>query len=314
MVPQIRPATHSGSWYSASAERLENQISKFASASSVSKVDGNRVLIGPHAGYSFAGETLYKTYRSWDSRNCRRLFVMGPSHHVFFRGSVMLSPYDKYHTPFGDLEVDTETVSELMELDSKLFKKMSHDMDDDEHSFEMHMPFVYKFSDPNSRPKIIPIMISHTDRDFEARIAQHLAPYFKDPTLTFVVSSDFCHWGSRFRYTLFTTSKDYTDLKTLSMRHRDLPIPIYKSIELLDTLGMQIISSKNYDSFKDYIDTTGNTICGERPIGVLLKLIESYENYSGQLGTFQWLGYTQSSQVVEVDDSSVSYASGYCLF
>jgi predicted class III extradiol MEMO1 family dioxygenase len=35
----------------------------------------------------------------------------------------------------------------------------------------------------------------------ETRYGALLAPYLSDPCNLFVISSDFCHWGSRFRYT-----------------------------------------------------------------------------------------------------------------
>lgn len=44
------------------------------------------------------------------------------------------------------------------------------------------------------------------------------AKYLADPQNLFVISSDFCHWGSRFRYTYYDKSAG----------------PIWKSIEKLD--------------------------------------------------------------------------------
>jgi predicted class III extradiol MEMO1 family dioxygenase len=35
----------------------------------------------------------------------------------------------------------------------------------------------------------------------EARYGALLSPYLSDPANLFIISSDFCHWGSRFRYT-----------------------------------------------------------------------------------------------------------------
>jgi hypothetical protein len=40
----------------------------------------------------------------------------------------------------------------------------------------------------------------------EARYGQLLAPYLLDPSNLFIISSDFCHWGSRFKFT-FTNSE-----------------------------------------------------------------------------------------------------------
>ena len=41
----------------------------------------------------------------------------------------------------------------------------------------------------------------------EARFGELLAPYFDDSRNFFVISSDFCHWGSRFSYTFYDRSK-----------------------------------------------------------------------------------------------------------
>ncbi len=35
----------------------------------------------------------------------------------------------------------------------------------------------------------------------EAKYGAILGPYLDDPSNCFVVSSDFCHWGTRFSYT-----------------------------------------------------------------------------------------------------------------
>jgi MEMO1 family protein len=52
----------------------------------------------------------------------------------------------------------------------------------------------------------------------EKEYGEILAPFLADPQNLFVISSDFCHWGQRFRYT-------YVD-KTCNQ--------IHKSIEKLD--------------------------------------------------------------------------------
>jgi hypothetical protein len=41
----------------------------------------------------------------------------------------------------------------------------------------------------------------------EARYGALLAPYIADPFNLFIISSDFCHWGSRFSYTHYDSSK-----------------------------------------------------------------------------------------------------------
>lgn len=61
-------------------------------------------------------------------------------------------------------------------------------------------------------------MVGVLSLEREAEFGQILAPYLADPQNLFVISSDFCHWGQRFRYTHYDESEG----------------PIYKSIEKLD--------------------------------------------------------------------------------
>lgn len=48
---------------------------------------------------------------------------------------------------------------------------------------------------------------------------------------------------------------------------------IYKSIEALDKMGMDIIETGDPDAFKQYLLETDNTICGRHPISVFLHVI-----------------------------------------
>ena len=48
--------------------------------------------------------------------------------------------------------------------------------------------------------------------------------------------------------------------------------PIYKSIEALDRMGMEIIETGDPDAFKNYLLEYDNTICGRHPISVFLHV------------------------------------------
>lgn len=50
---------------------------------------------------------------------------------------------------------------------------------------------------------------------------------------------------------------------------------IYKSIEALDKMGMDIIETGDPDAFKNYLLETDNTICGRHPISVFLNVSTS---------------------------------------
>lgn len=310
--PLIREATHAGTWYVGTPSVLDRQLDQFLNGKT-KIIDGARILLGPHAGYSYAGPTLAKAYGAFDPSKVKRVFIMGPSHHVYFSGSVMTSKFDAYDTPLGKIPVDKETISVLMKKDPKMFKQMSFQADEDEHCFEMHMPFLYKVTEnsPNGVPKIIPIMISDSNEKFERKLAKDLQPYFENKENAFIITSDFCHWGFRFDYTAYTADGKVDSL-TSDPRVPKGGIPIYQSIEAMDKKGMKVASTGSYNDFREYLSVTGNTICGAKPLSVLLAIMEKYYQQEAD-DKFQWNGYAQSSHVINPMDSSVSYASGYAV-
>lgn len=324
----IRPATHAGTWYPNSSTKLKIQLEGFFKQYDGKPVKGARILVGPHAGFVYSGARLAETFTVWDTSKVKRVFILGPSHHVYFKNSAMVSKYSYYETPFGKLQVDVETTEEMTNLKGShgdsIFKYMSEDVDDEEHSFEMHAPFIYHRckSLPQGLPQIIPIMISGMGDRLGKDIVNSLLPYLGDEENTFIISSDFCHWGSRFGYTEYLAEEPVSgikesDLITLHYSTKIKPphMPIYKSIEFLDREAMKIASSGSYNLWKHYISTTGNTICGQKPIGIILRLLEEYKNSRDSIvdggKVFNWIDYSQSSKAHKYHDSSVSYASGY---
>lgn len=55
----------------------------------------------------------------------------------------------------------------------------------------------------------------------EAIYGQLLAKYADDPRTLFIVSSDFCHWGTRFNYT-FTDKSKVPPVLDISLQQRSL--------------------------------------------------------------------------------------------
>jgi len=89
------------------------------------------------------------------------------------------------------------------------FGTMSIGTDKDEHSIEMHLPYVYQiFKESVIRPTpyrtngcrassdiaVVPILVGSISQSQQKAYGSILAPYFADPENFFVISSDFCHW------------------------------------------------------------------------------------------------------------------------
>ncbi|KAF9363386.1 hypothetical protein BGX34_004293 [Mortierella sp. NVP85] len=199
------------------------------------------------------------------------------------------------------------------------FKRMSLETDEDEHSIEMHLPYVYKvFENHLDRVKIVPILVGALTETTERQYGQLLAPYLEDPENLFIVSTDFCHWGHRFNYTYY---EDKAGVVTQSLAQSSnggsgsgkSTIPtspkIFESIRKLDHEGMEKIESQSHSAFCKYLSRTKNTICGRHPIGVLMAALEHVKAPATHRTRF--VHYSQSSSAISISDSSVSYASAF---
>ena len=164
-------------------------------------------------------------------------------------------------------------------------------------------------------------MIGNTSPTTERTYATLLAPYLSDPTSIFIISSDFCHWGSRFNYTYYLPSTTTNVGQGIDLRKSDAPQdpPIFESIERLDRSAMGAVESGSHDGFWNDLRLTKNTVCGRHPIGVIMAAIEEVNkgtdgngNGDGD-GSFKFVRYEQSSEVEDASDSSVSYASAFAV-
>ena len=77
--------------------------------------------------------------------------------------------------------------------------------EENEHSLEMHLPFVVKCFQGNSssvtdQVKLVPLMVGDIPKGYYHAYAKALLPYFMDDKTVFCISSDFCHWGERFDF------------------------------------------------------------------------------------------------------------------
>lgn len=285
-----REASHSGSWYSASGSQLNAQLEDWLSKAQSTRRPA-RAIIAPHAGYSYCGACAAHAYKQVDPTVTRRVFILGPSHHVHLT-CCALSSAEIYRTPLYDMRIDQKVYAELWK--TGLFDRMNIKTDEDEHSIEMHLPYTAKAMESRKDDfSIVPILVGALSENKEHEYGKLLSKYLADPSNLFVVSSDFCHWGNRFHYTYYDESQG----------------EIYRSIEHLDKMGMGIIEQLDPPSFSNYIKKYRNTICGRHPIGVLLNAVAELRK-AGLEMNFSFLNYAQSGQCRNWEQSSVSYAAG----
>lgn len=256
-----------------------------------------KAIICPHAGYRFSGPTAAWSYANLQKTNVKRIFVLGPSHKV--RLSACALPAvgcDTYATPLGDITLDVEVIEELR--DTGDFAEFSTAQDENEHSIEMQLPFTVAQMGGTQGWTLVPIVVGALPFETKTHYGKVLAPYFDDAATIFIISSDFCHWGDKFRYHHY--------------RQIQPGAPISIGIEALDRAGMELIQKQDASGFQRYLDDEQNTICGRHAIGVLLAILSNCETTCN----VRFIHYSQSKALPAnpaPGDSSVSYAAGVCV-
>lgn len=288
----IRRPQHAGSWYTDDGRELNRQLENWLGQVSDNLHCPARAIIAPHAGYVYCGDCAAYAYKQIDPRTVSRIFILGPSHHVCLSGCA-LTACSLYRTPLYDLVVDKHINRELNATGS--FEVMDLKTDEDEHSIEMHLPYIAKVMESRRDDfTIVPILVGSLSPSRQAAYGRILAKYLSDPRNLFVISSDFCHWGNRFHFT----------------PHDQKCGDICDSIEKMDRDGMNIIETLDPLAFNDYLKRTNNTICGRHPICVMLQAAEYFRQVNNHRADFRFLYYSQSNKCRTNRDSSVSYAAG----
>jgi len=291
LIGPPRRATHANSWYTGNAKQLKSQLNAWLSKTPLSSEIPVRAVISPHAGYSYSGPTAAYVFKHLQNQKAtiKRIFILGPSHH-YWTNRCELSQCSLYQTPISNLKLDFDVMRRLNS--TGIFGKMTTSVDEEEHSIEMQLPYIAHVMEGHSFT-IVPILIGDLGRHGESNVGKVLAPYMQDPKNFFVISSDFCHWGSRFKYTYYDKQQG----------------AIWESIKHLDHLGMKAIESQDPGEFFRYQEKYRNTICGRNPIAVLLNTLAICK----EKFQVKFVHYTQSEPCKRFSDSSVSYAAAIVI-
>jgi len=304
-----RRAAHAGSWYTKKGHHLKEQLTSMMQAvvDTSTTSQGNtpdkrlKAVISPHAGFTYSGSTAAYSYKNVQDElqknpSITSILVLHPSHHVYLDGCA-ISGATELETPLGNLKVDGSLREELFATGS--FSIMKQDVDEDEHSGEMQYPFLAlaaQAANALDRVQVLPVMVGSISDKSEAFFGNIIAPIIARPNVLCVISSDFMHWGARFRYQPTLVCK-----------------PIHEHISDLDKQGMDLIQGQKPEDFAKYLKETKNTICGRHPISVWLQAVQVNSSSEDEKLDISFIKYDRSSKVMSLQDSSVSYASAIAL-
>lgn len=248
--------------------------------------------IVPHAPYKTSGAIAGAAFGTLQPGQYTRVIVLGAAHKSTFRGCSIPS-VEFYGTPLGEIPLDGTAIrqidmSPLIEVRSVNYRSdrsrvRVHEV---EYSIEVVLPFLQERLGPF---ELIPILVGDfldyhqkTDTDAIDSVATTLKPFVDEHTLL-VVSSDITHYGNNFSFRPFKDN-------------------IVEAIDALDKEAFRLILKNDFKGFVQYLDDTGNPICGKNAIALMMRLLP--KEARGQL-----LAHDISARMTGDTRTSISFAS-----
>ena len=235
-----------GTWYSADADALGEQIDDFFEKASAKPIDNVTALILPHAGYQYSGRTAAMGLKT-TGRKYKRVVVIGPSHRIPMEEVLSVSRATHYETPLGQAPLDVEFINKLLKY--PVFQNVPQ-VHKSEHSVQIQVPLLQHCQ---AGFKFVPIVAGSCSQETINKAGNILRSLLDDSTLV-IASSDFVHYGSNYGYVPFK---------------ENIPAEIKK----LDMGAYEYIARLDGPGFLDYRRKTGATICGYVPIAILLSML-----------------------------------------
>lgn len=184
---KARQAAVAGLFYPAETATLGLTVAELLAAAPTGEGDAKAVIV-PHAGYRYSGPTAAHAYRLLEGRRqrIRRVVLLGPAHRVYLEGMALPSA-DAFTTPLGAVSLDADGVRRALAQPATLISDEAHA---DEHSLEVHLPFLQAVLDDF---RLVPIVVGVCPAREVQTVIEAL--WGGDETLI-VVSSDLSHYHS----------------------------------------------------------------------------------------------------------------------
>jgi MEMO1 family protein len=188
---RIREPAVAGTFYPADAAALRSAVEAHLGDARPGPPSGRRpkAIVAPHAGYDFSGAVAASAYACVRvlRGQVERVVLLGPGHR--FPDAALAAPAaDAWATPLGVVPVDTGARDHL--VDAGLVE-LSDEAHAEEHSLEVHLPFVQVVLDD---VRVLPLVVGRVPASSVADVLD--AVWGGDETLI-VASTDLSHYHDR---------------------------------------------------------------------------------------------------------------------
>ena len=244
-------STIAGSWYPGSADGIRAMSERWerASAADAPRVAPN-VLVLPHAGWAYSGETAWRAVRLVKGAKFRRVVLLAPSHRAWIENRLVAPEASAVSTPLGEIRIDNDFI-DRMALVAPVAKNSKVHLA--EHATQIEYPLLQLALGGGF--SVVPLIAGSLGGDQMAMCARALSRMMDAETLL-VVSSDFTHYGDDFSYAPYGTEGG-----------RD----VRERVAAVDAEALSFIEKGDADAFAAFIKRTGATICGHVPIELALR-------------------------------------------
>ena len=274
---RVHKCSSAGRWFPSDRDDLQRTVEMCLKRAREDKSPGRvRAIVVPHAHIKYSGEVAAYAFKTLKGQGLKRAVVLAG--HRSRQHVLSVDTAAHYETPLGKIPVDVDACKQLRAAAPFSYSARTHY---GEHALENQLPFLQVVL---ADFKLVPIILRTVHReDYEKAAAALRKLLDKDTVL--VVSCDFTHYGAYFDYTPFRTD-------------------ILANLNKLDHEAFDLIVKKDFDGFMGFLSRSKCTICGERPVGILLKL-------AGPTWTGKVLKYDTSARMEgrAKPSTSVSYAA-----
>src|SRR5574338_756757 len=192
---QVRTPAVAAMFYPKSSGELKSSIKncflhKYGPGKLPPSIQDKKIIgvICPHAGYEYSGPIAANSYYAISSQKPELVIIIGPNHWGI--GQNIATMKGVWQTPLGDVEIDSEYVTEinkickLIEIDS-----FSHTRD---HCLEVQIPFLQEIF--SHKFKILPLILIDQSYHTAIEVGKSIARISKIKNTIIIGSSDFTHY------------------------------------------------------------------------------------------------------------------------
>lgn len=183
-----RPAAVAGTFYPDDPKVLETQLKSFLEKAQTVSIKGvPRILIVPHAGIIYSGQTAAWGFKQIQNQNYSKVILLGSSHQSWFNHAAVYAS-GAWETPLGKVAIDQKLAQKIVDKEKNILADTQPHLG--EHSLEVELIFLQTVLGDF---KILPILVSNPNGQLVEDLAEKIAQNMDERTLL-VISTDLSHY------------------------------------------------------------------------------------------------------------------------